>query len=91
MNSSMNKLRSMIREEITRIIVEDDWKQDPNDEVDMIRVQLRAMQEKIESLLNTIQDGDQFDAWVQSKITKASDYINSVYNYQTHEEDTKNL
>jgi hypothetical protein len=31
-----------------------------------------------------IQDTDNLEPWVQSKITKASDYINSVRNYMEY-------
>ena len=31
-------------------------------------------------------EGQQYDAWVQSKITKAADYLQSVYDYQSTEQ-----
>ena len=34
-----------------------------------------------------IDDGEQLDAWVQSKLTKAEDYLNSVYRYLAGEEE----
>jgi hypothetical protein len=64
----------------TSNITEDDYL-DPNDESDMIQGQLENMMEDIDDILMTIQDGQQFDAWVQSKIANAADYINAVKRY----------
>lgn len=64
----------------TSNLTEDDYK-DPNDESDMIQSQLENMMEDIDDILLTIQDGQQFDAWVQSKIANAADYINAVKRY----------
>mgnify|MGYP003353608445 FL=1 len=36
-------------------------------------------------LFKKIQDDDQLEAWVQAKITKAADYIASVYHYLEYE------
>ena len=36
-------------------------------------------------LFKKIQDGDQLEGWVQAKITKAADYIASVYHYLEYE------
>jgi len=36
-------------------------------------------------LFKQIQDGDQLEAWVQAKITKAADYVASVYHYLEYE------
>ena len=65
---------------------EDDWKQ-PDDESDMAHSQLRAVKDLADKLCNMIDDGEQLDAWVQSKLTKAEDYLNSVYRYLAGEEE----
>lgn len=67
-------------------IKEDDWKLDPNDEVSMITSQLKTILENATTLLQMAEQGDQYDAWVQAKITKAADYLESVRNYQVGEE-----
>ena len=64
---------------------EDDWKQ-PDDESDMAHGQLRSIKSLTDKLCNMIDDGEQLDAWVQSKLTIAEDYLNSVYNYLAGEE-----
>ena len=65
---------------------EDDWKH-PDDESDMAHSQLRAVKDLSDKLCNMIDDGEQLDAWVQSKLTKAEDYLNSVYRYLAGEEE----
>jgi len=65
---------------------EDDWKQ-PDDESDMAHSQLRAVKDLSDKLCNMIDDREQLDAWVQSKLTKAEDYLNSVYRYLAGEEE----
>ena len=63
---------------------EDDWK-DPTDESSMAKSQLYHIASYAIELMKMIQDGEQLDAWVQSKITKAADYIDSVKHYMEGE------
>jgi ribosomal protein S4 len=65
---------------------EHDWMTDMNDEVSMARTQLKTIIENATKLMQMSQDGDQYDAWVQAKLTKAADYLQSVYNYQSTEQ-----
>lgn len=66
-------------------LTEDDWMQ-PDDESDMAHGQLYSIKDLASKLCDIIDDGEQLDAWVQSKLTKAEDYLNSVYNYMRGEE-----
>lgn len=59
---------------------EDDWMQ-ADDESDMAKSQLISIQSSVSKLMNMIKDNDQLDAWVQSKLTKAEDYLDSVSGY----------
>jgi 3-methyladenine DNA glycosylase Tag len=52
----------------------------------MARTQLKTIIENATKLMQMAQDGDQYDAWVQAKLTKAADYLQSVYNYQSTEQ-----
>jgi hypothetical protein len=36
---------------------------------------------RAQELISMLDDNTQLEGWVQSKITKAEDYINSVYDY----------
>ena len=63
-----------------RNIKEDDWKQH-DDESDMAKSQLSSIHTNTVKLLDMIESNDQLDAWVQSKLTKAQDYLQSVYDY----------
>ena len=80
--SSYEKKRG---EAIAANMKEDDWMQ-PDDESDMAHGQLYNIKELATKLCNMIKEGDQLDAWVQAKLTKAEDYLHSVYNYMRGEE-----
>jgi len=64
---------------------EDDWMQ-ADDESDMAGSQLISIKQNVNKLASIIDDGEQLDAWVQSKLTKAEDYLTSIYNYLQGEE-----
>ena len=61
----------------------------PQGEVDhegaMAKADLYKLANYSLKLFKKIQDGDQLDGWVQAKITKAADYIASVYHYLEYE------
>jgi hypothetical protein len=52
----------------------------------MVRTQLKQIMENAMRLMQMAQDGEQYDAWVQAKITKAADYLEAVSNYQSTEQ-----
>jgi hypothetical protein len=64
---------------------EDDWMQ-KDDESDMAKSQLKSIQSNTSKLMNMIDNNEQLDAWVQSKLTRAQDYLQSVSDYLTGEE-----
>ena len=70
----------------TKPALEEDDHLNPNDESDMAKTQLYATAKYAIELLRMIQDGEQLDAWVQAKITKAADYIDAVKHYMEGEE-----
>src|SRR5210317_1349339 len=68
--------------------------QDEKDhEISMARGELEAIADKATQLSAALQgksdDGNPLEAWVQSKITKAKDYINSVSDYLTYDPSMK--
>jgi hypothetical protein len=73
----------------TESLNEDDWKQG-DDESDMAQSQLKSIQSNASKLMSMIDNNEQLDAWVQSKLTKAQDYLQSVNNYLTGEESDEN-
>lgn len=50
-------------------------------EGEMAKGELQMLAKRATELANMMSDDMQLEAWVQSKITKAEDYINSVYDY----------
>ena len=57
----------------------------PDEEGDMAKRQLQRINEYSEDLMSMLDDNDQLESWVQSKITKASDYIATVKHYLEYE------
>ena len=47
----------------------------------MVRAQMRVINRYSKDIYNMIEDDAQLEAWVQSKLTKATDYIQSVKHY----------
>ena len=66
-------------------VTAEDHNLDPDDESSMAKSQLYHIASYAIELMKMIQDGEQLDAWVQSKITKAADYIDSVKHYMEGE------
>ena len=69
---------------IEKGINEDDHLQ-PDDESSMAKAQLRSIQSNVSKLMNLLGDDDQLDAWVQAKLTKAEDYLDSAAGYTESE------
>lgn len=56
----------------------------------MAKSQMLKMKNYAKALCDMIDDESQLEAWVQAKLTKASDYMSSVYHYLDYQQ-TKNL
>jgi hypothetical protein len=80
--SSYEKKRGMA---IAKNMNEDDWMQ-KDDEADMAYSQLSNIKRLSTELHDMIDSEEQLDAWVQAKLTKAEDYLQSVYGYLYGEE-----
>lgn len=61
-------------------LFEDSWKQ-CNEEAKLAKIQLKNIQQNVTELLDKIEACDELDAWVQSYLTKADDYLDSVKKY----------
>jgi hypothetical protein len=72
--------------QINKHINEDDYLQ-PDDESSMAQAQLKSIQSNASKLMNIIGDDEQLDAWIQSKLTKAEDYLDAAAGYLESEED----
>ena len=69
------------------------FKEENDHEVSMARGELEAIADKATQLASMLKgksdEGNPLEAWVQSKITKAKDYINSVSDYLMYNPDMK--
>jgi len=83
----MSKYRQTMSEALKQVrgIKEQD---DKDHEVSMARGELQAIADKATQLASALQsksdEGNPLEAWVQSKITKAKDYINSVSDHMMY-------
>jgi hypothetical protein len=60
---------------------------EPDDESSMAKSQLKSIQSNASKLMNIIGDNKQLEAWVQSKLTTAEDYLDAVAGYLQSQED----
>ena len=84
MKISKQKLKQIIVEEIEEACGAQLSMQSPcadDHEASMAKADLRRLHEYSMELDQMIQDGQELEGWVQSKITKAADYISSVKHY----------
>lgn len=86
--------KNIISEEMQTLDIEvpltnDFGRQDePNyidDEGRMAKSQLHKMGEYADKLASMLDDNTQLEGWVQSKLTKAADYLSAVYHYLDYE------
>ena len=85
----MSRYRQTMSEAYNKVREQDD----KDHEVSMARGELEAIADKATQLAGALQgksdEGNPLEAWVQSKITKAKDYINSVSDYLMYNPDMK--
>lgn len=74
------KKKKIVREE-TSSGVEGDY------EGEMAKDELRSAIQNAQEIIDSLNDEDELEAWVQSKITKAADYISAVKNYMAGKEE----
>jgi hypothetical protein len=77
--TELDKLR--LREKINPSTQPKIIKEMSDAEGQMAKGELQVMAKKAQELAAMMQDDTQLEAWVQSKITKAKDYISSVHDY----------
>lgn len=64
--------------------------QRPDDhEAKMARADCLKLAKYASKLFQMIEEGDELQGWAQAKITKAADYISSVFHYMEYEKETR--
>jgi hypothetical protein len=80
----MSKEDLNLKEEILRVLVENPsitGFDAGNDEADMAARELRSIVDDAQAIASMLDSNTELDAWVQSKITKAADYLSSVHRW----------
>lgn len=60
---------------------------DAAEESSMARSELQAISKDVKTIMSKIKKDRELEAWTQSKITKAADYMNAVADYMENEEE----
>lgn len=84
MKINKQKLKQIILEELEEVCGPQPSMQSPcadDHEASMAKSDLRRLHEYSMEIDQLIHDGQELEGWVQSKITKAADYIASVKHY----------
>jgi hypothetical protein len=68
-------------DELQSAIIKKSVKEELDYEGEMAKSELRNIIQNAQELMNSLDDDTQLEAWVQSKLTKANDYLNSVTQY----------
>lgn len=69
------------------VLEEDDI--ETGEESSMARSELNAITKDAKTIMSKVKGNKELEAWTQSKITKAADYLNSVADYMSDEEKEK--
>ena len=85
MKISKKELQKIIKEELDSVMTEGDY-----GEGSMAKSQLARTAELATMINDMIDDDTNLEEWVESKITKANDYLSSVINYMRGEALTEN-
>jgi len=89
-NNYQNKNRVM-KESIEmprfRSFINEDYHKEASDEAAMAKVQLKSIMKDATEILQGLESSEQLDAWVQSKLSVAEDYLSTIRKYMEFEEE----
>ena len=80
-NLDANKDGKISGEDFKLLRSKKSMKEELDYEGEMAKSELRRIIQNAQELMSSLDDDTQLEAWVQSKITKAADYLNSVTQY----------
>jgi superfamily II DNA/RNA helicase len=72
-------------DELQSAIIKKSVKEELDYEGEMAKSELYRLIQNAQELMGSLDDDTQLEAWVQSKITKAADYLNSVTQYLSYQ------
>tara|TARA_B100000131_G_C17927719_1_gene536981 strand:- start:162 stop:599 length:438 start_codon:yes stop_codon:yes gene_type:complete len=99
MQFTVGEIKQMIKEELEVILtneevgeifgigVQQQLEEGSDEEGSMAVGQLGRLAEMVDEVRSMIDEADDLDEWVEAKITKAHDYINTVLNYLSGADD----
>jgi len=88
-NEYINKNTNMKQSFLMPRLLKEDHNKECSDEASMAKIQLKSIIDGAGEILQGLDNCEQLDAWVQSKISIAEDYITTVAKYMKYEEEEK--
>ena len=88
-NPALKGGQKKLPDELQAAIIKKSVKEELDYEGEMAKSELRNLIQNAQELMNSLDDDTQLEAWVQSKITKANDYLNSVTQYLAYQNTKK--
>lgn len=85
----INKTNTMKESILMPRLLKEDHNKECSDEASMAKIQLKSIMDAAGEILQGLDNCEQLDAWVQSKISIAEDYITTVAKYMKYEEEEK--
>jgi len=86
-NEYINKTKNMKESILMPRLLKEDHHKECSDEASMVKIQLKSIIDEAGEILQGLDSCEQIDAWVQSKISIAEDYISTVAKYMKYEEE----
>ena len=83
----INKTKNMKESILMPRLLKEDHHKECSDEASMVKIQLKSIIDEAGEILQGLDSCEQIDAWVQSKISIAEDYISTVAKYMKYEEE----
>jgi len=88
-NEYINKNTNMKQSILMSRLLKEDHHKECSDEASMAKIQLKSIIDGAGEILQGLDSCEELDAWVQSKISIAEDYITTVAKYMKYEEEEK--
>ncbi len=90
-NPALKGGQKKLPDELQASIIKKSVKEELDYEGEMAKSELYRLMQNAQELMSSLDDDTQLEAWVQSKITKAADYLNSVTQYLKYQSVKPNM
>ena len=85
--NKINIMKDSIEMPRFKAFLNEDHHKECGDEVGMAKIQLKSIMKEAGEILNDLEGCEELDAWVQSKLSIAEDYLTTIRKYMEFEEE----